>query len=120
MFNTDYLKENFNLWQGLTQSYVNFVLDATKETVEQSLNYRKAFDRLVVDAIGKTQELGAQERGVALDLATTYNRNIQIAAEQAAELFKAISSMMTAPLYADWAVERAAQMAATAAAQESR
>lgn len=119
MLNTAYLKENFSFWQGLTQSYADFMLAATKETVEQSLNYRKAFDQLVVDAIGKTQELGAQERGVVLDLATTYNTNAQIAAEQAAELFKAMSSMMAAPLYTDWAVERASQMAATAAAQES-
>lgn len=119
MLNNDYLKESFDFWQGFTQSYADFMLDATKETVEQSLNYRKAFDQLVVDTIGKTQTLGAQERGVALDLATTYNTNAQIAAEHAAELFKAVSSIMAAPLFTDWAVERVSQMAATAAAQES-
>jgi hypothetical protein len=118
MFNNDYLKESFDFWQGFTQSYADFMLDATQQSVEQSLNYRKAFDELVVDTIGKTQALGAQERGVALDLATTYSTNAQIAAEQAAELFKAVSSIMTAPLFTDWAVERVSQMAA-AAAQES-
>jgi len=108
--NNNYLKESFESWQAYTESYADFLVDATQQTVAQSLAFRQRMDHLMADTVKKSQALAAQERGVALDLATTFNVQTQVAVEQAAEIFKTVSALMTAPLLTDWAAERAAQM----------
>jgi predicted nucleic acid-binding protein len=111
----EYLKEGFELWQSYSQGYADFVVEATQQTLEQTLLFRERMGQVMAETVKKAETLKAQERGVALDLAAAFNAQTQIAAEQTAEMFKAFSALATAPLFSNWAAERAAQMSAAAA-----
>ena len=120
MFTNEYFKNGFGMWQEYSKAYTDLMTDAAQQTVDQYLALREDMGQAVTENIKKVQAMNAKDRGTALELANVYNMQAQAAAEQAAELFKTVSAMMTTTHLTDWAVERAAQMSAAAAADQKQ
>lgn len=118
MFTNEFLKDSFGMWQEYTKAYTDFFIDVAQQSTDQYLALRENLGQNVTENIKKVQALNTKERGIALELANVYNLQAQVAAEQAAEMFKTVSAMMTTTHLADWAMERAAQMSAAAADQK--
>lgn len=114
IINNEFWKEGFDFWQSFASAYTNFVFESTQNTIDQSLIYREQADNMVIDTINKVEALTAKERGVALDLATQFNKQAQTAADQSAEMFKAVSAVMAAPIYSDWGANLAEQLSKAA------
>jgi hypothetical protein len=110
------LNDSFKWWQSYAQAYTDFVFDATRQTLDQSMALRESAGQLMADALKKNQALNARERGLALELAHTFNSQAQVATEQAAEMFKTIFAIVTTAPLSNWAAERAAQLSQAAAA----
>ena len=116
MFTNEYLKNSFEWWQTYTQGYTAFLFDATQQTLDQSLALRESMGQLMMDSVKKSEALNARERAMALEFVNTFNIQTQTAADQAADMFKAASALLTTAPLSNWAVERATQLSQAAAA----
>lgn len=120
MSSNEYLNDGFEFWQTFTQSYTNFMFEMMQQSVDQTLALRERMDQMMVDTVNKVEALNAQERSIALDVAAQANLQAQAAAEQATETFKALSAVLTAPLFSDWASARASQIAKPVSASNGK
>ncbi len=90
MSNNDYLKNSFGLWQEYTKAYTDFVMEATKQNVQASLEMRERMDKVMVELVKQAQTLSAQEQEIALQAAEAMKEQAQATAER-------INKMMTPP-----------------------
>jgi len=90
MSNSDYLKNSFGLWQEYTKAYTDFVMEATKQNVQASLEMRERMDKVMVELVKQAQTLSAQEQEIALQAAEAMKEQAQATAER-------INTMMTPP-----------------------
>jgi hypothetical protein len=115
--NQELLKKNFALWQEYTQAYANFVVEATQQTLDQSLAFRESLDKTFGESLKKAQALSLEERQIALDTVKLSQSQARAVAEYAAEIFTTTSKVMTTTaLFSDWAAERVVKMFATISA----
>jgi hypothetical protein len=115
--NQELLKKNFALWQEYSQAYANFVVEATRQTLDQSLSFRESLDKTLGESLKKAQVLSLEERQIALDTAKLSQAQARAVAEYAAEMFTTTSKVMTTTaLFSDWAAERVVKMFATISA----
>jgi dGTP triphosphohydrolase len=112
--NQEAFKEGFQIWQGFTQAYINFVLEATRQTTGQSLAFRESLDKIVADNFKKAQALSLEERQLAVDATEFWQVQAQAASDYAAKIFTTSSKVMTTTaLFSNWAAERVAKMFTT-------
>ncbi len=112
--NQEALQKGFALWQEYTQTYTKFVLEATEQTLAQTLAFRQDMDKIVIDGFKKAHELSVEERKFGVEAAELFQTQAQSAAEYAAKMFTTTSKVMTTTaLFSDWAAERAAKMFTT-------
>jgi hypothetical protein len=115
--NQELLRINFALWQECTQAYANFVVEATQQTLGQSLAFRESLDKALGESLKKAQVLSLEERQIALDTVKLSQAQARAVAEYAAEIFTTTSKVMTTTaLFSDWAAERVVKMFATISA----
>ena len=109
--NQEAFKEGFEIWQGFTQTYINFVLEATQQTLGQSLAFRESLDTIAANNFKKAQALSLKERQLAVDAAELFQAQAQAPSEYAAKMFFTASKVLTTTaLFSDWAAERVAKM----------
>ena len=89
--NQKLLQDSFETWQKYTQAYVDFFLNATRQTVEQAFAFRESFDKIVVDSLKRNQALSEAEQGVAVDLVESFQTQYKATSEQAIKAFKTLS-----------------------------
>ena len=111
--NQEAFKEGFQIWQGFTQAYINFVLEATQQTMGQSLAFRASLDKVWADSFKKARVLSLEERQIVLDATDLVQAQSQATAEYVSRLFTTTSKIIpTTAFFVDWA-EHAAKMFTT-------
>jgi hypothetical protein len=109
--NQEAFKRGFEFWQDFSQSYANFVLEATQQNLAQSLAFRESLDKIMVDNLKKAQALSVEERELFVDATGLFQTQAQAVSEYAANWFATTSKVMTTTaLFSDWAAERVAKM----------
>jgi hypothetical protein len=105
------LQKGFEMWQEYSQTYSKFVLDATEQSLRQSLAFRENMDKIISDSFKKAHTLSLEERQFGVEAAELFQAQAQAASEYAAEMFTTASKVMTTTaLFSDWAAERVAKM----------
>jgi hypothetical protein len=109
--NQEACQQSFEIWREFTQTYANFILQATQETLRQSLAFRENMDKILTDNFKKAHHLNLEERQFVVDAAELFQTQAQAGSEYTAKLFTTTSKMMTTTaLFSDWAAERVAKM----------
>lgn len=112
--NQEAFKKGIEFWQDYTQSYTNFMLEATQQSLAQSLAFRESLDKIMTDNFKKTQALSLKERELFSDATELLHAQAQAVSEYAANWFTTTSKVMTTTaLFSDWAAERVAKMFTT-------
>ncbi|MBI1882552.1 MAG: hypothetical protein HYR94_30630 [Chloroflexi bacterium] len=109
--NQEAFKKGFEFWQEFTQSYANFALEGTQQSLAQSLAFRESLDKIMADNLKKAQALSIEERELFVDATGLFQAQAQAVSEYAANWFTTTSKVMTTTaLFSDWAAERVAKM----------
>lgn len=80
------LQNGFTMWQSYTQSYADFVAEATQKTLDQSVAIRKQWLNLVENNMKKTQELVATEQSLLVNALESYQSQVKAASEQLSKI----------------------------------
>jgi hypothetical protein len=80
------LQNSFTMWQSYTQSYADFVTEATQKTLDQSLAMRKQWLKLVESNFKKTQEMVAAEQSLVVNALESYQSQVKAASEQLSKI----------------------------------
>jgi hypothetical protein len=80
------LQSNLNVLQQYNQSYADFVLKATQQSLDQSLALRQQLGELFEANFKKTQELMTAEQKLVLDATESFQAQFRTSAEQFTKL----------------------------------
>ncbi len=81
------LQDSFDMWQKHNQTYLDFVIGATQQSVEESLALHERVSQIAESNWKKADELVAAEQAVALETTEAFWARSQAASERIAKLF---------------------------------
>lgn len=80
-------QNGFDLWHQYSQSYFDFVIDATQQNLEQSLALRERMGKIFGSNLKKAEELMMSEQELVFEASEAFQAQIQASAERYAKLF---------------------------------
>ena len=84
-------QDGFETWQKYTQTYLDFVFEATQRTIEQTFAFQERLNGLAVDALKRGQALSVERQEIAFDAAEAMQAQVHATSERVAETFKTFS-----------------------------
>ncbi len=81
------MQSGFDLWQQYSQSYFDFVIEATQQNLEQSLAFREKMGKSLDSSLKKAEELMMAEQELILEASEAFQAQIQASSERFAKLF---------------------------------
>ena len=88
-------QDSFETWQKYTQTYLDFVFEATQRTVEQTFAFQERLNGLAVDALKRGQALSVERQEIAFEAAQAMQAQVQATSERVAETLR--TSRLTNP-----------------------
>jgi hypothetical protein len=85
------LQDSFATWQKYNQTYLDFVIGATQQTIKESLALRERVGKIAEGNWKKANELMAAEQTVTLETAEAYWTQAQATSERIVKLFTPVS-----------------------------